>query len=125
MEAGFGRAYRLGVDVPIDWPHFRGDSIEEPGFFHGLAELDLEDLGKRPDGEIEIDPGGMPATIEGGEGAAGDPADGGIYRYGNDIPVLVPPHSRCLPATPAPDALRLAQCALRLYRSFFRTYSDI
>jgi hypothetical protein len=32
MEAGFGRAYRLGVDVPIDLPDFRGDLIQEAGF---------------------------------------------------------------------------------------------
>ena len=39
---------------------------------HFIAELGFEDLGKSSDGEIEIDPGGVPEAIGGGEGAAGD-----------------------------------------------------
>ncbi len=62
----------MGVDVPIDLPDFLGDLIQESGFFHCIAELGFEDGGERSDGEIEIDSGGVPETIGGGEGAAWD-----------------------------------------------------
>ena len=36
----------LGVDVPVKVPDFRGDLIEETGFFHGLTKLGLKDFGE-------------------------------------------------------------------------------
>jgi hypothetical protein len=62
----------LGVDVPVDLPDFLGNLIEETGFFHSIAKLGFEDDGESSDGEIEIDPGGVPEAIGGGEGAAGN-----------------------------------------------------
>jgi hypothetical protein len=64
--------YGLGIDVPVDLPDFRGDLIEETDLLHFIAELGFEDDGESSDGEIEIDPGGVPEAIGGGEGAAGD-----------------------------------------------------
>ena len=73
----------MRVDVPVDLPDFRGDLIQETGFFHGLSELGLIDFGEGPDGEIKIDPGGMPEAIEGGEGAARDDVvDMGVILQG-------------------------------------------
>jgi hypothetical protein len=46
--------------------------IEQAGFFHLITELGFEDDGESFDGEIEIDSGGIPATIGSGESAAGD-----------------------------------------------------
>jgi len=84
MEASFGRAYRLGVDIPIDLPDFRGDLIQEAGVSHDLPELGLEDFGERFDGEIKIDPGGMPEAVEGREGASGnDVMDMGVILQGS------------------------------------------
>ena len=62
----------MGIDVPVDLPDLGGDLIEETGVFHFIAELGFEDDGESLDGEIEIDPGGVPEAIGGGEGAAGD-----------------------------------------------------
>ncbi len=62
----------MGIDVPVDLPDFRGDLIEETGLFHFIAELGFEDDGESSDGEIEIDPGGVPEAIGGAEGAAWD-----------------------------------------------------
>ena len=56
FEAGFGGTYRLGIDVPIDLPDFRGNLIEESGIFHGATKLGLEDFGEGSDREIKIDP---------------------------------------------------------------------
>ena len=72
FEACFAGTYGLGVDVPVDLPDLRRDLIEEAGLFHFIAELGFEDDGESSDGEIEIDPGGVPEAIRGGEGAAGD-----------------------------------------------------
>ena len=62
----------LGIDIPVDLPDLRGDLIEETGLLHFIAELGSEDLGKSSDGEIEIDPGGVPEGIGGGKGASWD-----------------------------------------------------
>lgn len=72
FEAGFAGPYGLGVNVPIELPDLRGDFIEEAGFFHGIAELGFEDYGESFHGEIEVDSGGVPEAVGGGEGAAGD-----------------------------------------------------
>ena len=72
FEAGITRRHGLGVDVPIDLPDFRGDLIEEAGFYHFIAELGPKDFGERFDGEIEVGWGGVPAAIGGGQSAAGD-----------------------------------------------------
>ena len=84
FEACFAGADGLGIDVPVDLPDLRGDLIEETGFFHCIAELGLEDYGESSDGEIEIDPGGVPEAIGGGEGAAGDDVmDMGVILQGS------------------------------------------
>ena len=62
----------MGVDVPVDLPDFLGNLIEETGLPHSIAELGFEDDGESSDGEIEVDPGGVPEAIGGGEGAAGN-----------------------------------------------------
>jgi len=62
----------LGVDVPVDLPDFLGNLIEEADLAHFIAELGFEDDGESSDGEIEVDPGGVPEAIGGGEGAAGN-----------------------------------------------------
>ena len=49
FEAGFGGTDGLRVDVPVKLPYFRRDLIEEPDFFHGLAELGLKDFGEGSD----------------------------------------------------------------------------
>ena len=72
FEACFTGTDGLGIDVPVDLPDFRGDWVEETGLFHFIAELGFEDLGKSSDGEIEIDPGGVPEAIGGRKGAAWD-----------------------------------------------------
>ena len=72
LQACFAGAYGLGIDIPVDLPDIGRDLIEEAGFFHSIAKLGLEDLRESPDGEIKIDPGGVPEAIGGGEGAAGD-----------------------------------------------------
>ena len=83
LQACLAGAYGLGVDVPINLPDIRRGLIEEAGFFHSIAELGPEDLGESPDGEIEIDPGGVPEAIGGGEGAAGgDVMDMGVKLQG-------------------------------------------
>ena len=55
FEARFAGTHGLGIDVPVDLPDFRGDLIEEAGFFHFIAELGFEDDGESSDGEIEVD----------------------------------------------------------------------
>ena len=45
----------LAVDVPLDVPNLRRDEIEEPGFFHFIAELGPEDFGECSDRQIEVD----------------------------------------------------------------------
>jgi len=72
FKARFAGTYGLRIDIPIDLPDLRGDLFEEAGFSHRIAELGLEDDGESFDGEIEVDSGGVPETIGGGEGAAGD-----------------------------------------------------
>ena len=72
FEGCFAGTDGLGIDVPVDLPDLRGDLIEETGLFHFIAELGFEDLGKSSDGEVEIDPGGVPEGIGGGKGAAWD-----------------------------------------------------
>jgi hypothetical protein len=74
----------LGVDVPIDLPKVRGDLLEKASFFHFIAELGFKDDGEGSDGEIEVDPGGVPEAIGGGEGAAGDDVmDVGVILQGS------------------------------------------
>lgn len=68
----FAGADGLGVNVPVDLPDFRRDLVEETGLFHFIVELGFEDLGKSSDGEVEIDPGGVPEAIGGGESATWD-----------------------------------------------------
>jgi len=75
--------YGLGIDVPVDLPDFRGDLIEETDLLHFIAELGFEDDGESSDGEIEIDPGGVPEAIGGGESAAWDDVmDMGVILQG-------------------------------------------
>jgi len=62
----------LGINVPVDLPDFLGDLIEETDLLHFISELGFEDDGESSDGEIEVDPGGVPEAIGGGEGAAGN-----------------------------------------------------
>jgi hypothetical protein len=62
----------LGVDVPVDLPDLGRDLIEETDLVHFIAELSFEDDGESSDGEIEVDPGGVPEAIGGGESAAGN-----------------------------------------------------
>ena len=38
FEAGLSGRDSLGVNVPVDEPDFRGDLIEEAGFYHLIAE---------------------------------------------------------------------------------------
>ena len=84
FEACFAGTDGLGIDVPVDLPDFRGDLIEETGLLHFIAELGFEDFGESSDGEIEIDPGGVPEAIGGGEGAAGDDVmDMGVILQGS------------------------------------------
>jgi hypothetical protein len=83
FEGCFAGADGLGVDVPVDLPDFRGDLIKKTGFFHFISELGFEDDGERLDGEIEIDPGGVPEAIGGGECAPGDDVmDMGVILQG-------------------------------------------
>jgi len=72
FQAGFRGTDGLRVDIPVKLPDLGRDLIEETGIFHGLFELGLKDFGERSDREIKIDPGGMPETVSGGEGSAGD-----------------------------------------------------
>jgi len=84
FEACFTGTDGLGVDVPFNLLDLRGDLIEEAGFFHSIAKLGFEDDGESSDGEIEIDPGGVPEAIGGGEGAAGDDVmDMGVILEGS------------------------------------------
>jgi hypothetical protein len=95
LQACFAGAYGLGVDVPIDLPEIRRDLIEETGLFHFIAELGFEDLGESSDGEIEIDPGGVPDATGGGEGATGDDVmDMGVKLQGTTPGVEDPEESR-------------------------------
>jgi hypothetical protein len=63
FEAGGRGRDGLGVDVPVDEPDFRGDLIEEAGFFHFIAEPSSKDFGESFDGEIEVGSGRMPAAV--------------------------------------------------------------
>ena len=63
FENGVAGRDGLGVDVPIDVPDFRGDLIEQTGFFHFVSELGSKDFRKRFDGEIEVGCGRIPAAI--------------------------------------------------------------
>lgn len=84
FEACFAGTDGLGVDVPVDLPDFRGDFLEEASFFHGVAELGFEDHGESFYGEIEVDSGGVPEVVGGGEGAAGDDVmDVGVILEGS------------------------------------------
>ena len=84
----------MGVDVPVDLPDFRRDLIEEAGLFHVIAELGLKDFGEGSDGEIEIDPGGMPEAVGGGEGTTGDDVmDMGVILQGTSPGVKDPEES--------------------------------
>lgn len=73
----------MGVDVPIGLPKVRRDLLEKASLFHFIAELGFKDDREGSDGEIEIDPGGVPEAIGGGEGAAGDDVvDVGVILQG-------------------------------------------
>jgi hypothetical protein len=73
----------LGVDVPVDLPKVRGDLLEKASLSYFIAELGFKDDGEGSDGEIEVDPGGVPEAIGGGEGAAGDDVvDVGVILQG-------------------------------------------
>ena len=73
----------MGVDVPIGLPKVRRDLLEKASLFHFIAELGFKDDGEGSDGEIEVDPGGVPEAIGGGEGAAGDDVvDVGVILQG-------------------------------------------
>jgi hypothetical protein len=84
FEACFTGTHGLGVDVPVELPELGRDLIEETGLLHFIAELGFEDDGESSDGEIEIDPGGVPEAIGGGEGATGDDVmDMGVILEGS------------------------------------------
>jgi hypothetical protein len=84
FEACFAGTHGLRVDVPVDLPDLRRDLIEEGGFFHGIAEFGFEDHGESFYGEIEVDSGGVPEAVGGGEGAAGDDVmDVGVILEGS------------------------------------------
>jgi hypothetical protein len=84
LQACFAGAHGLGVDVPVDLPDFGGDLIKEAGFLHFISELGFEDDGERSDGEIEVDLGGVPEAIGGGEGTAWDDVmDMGVILQGS------------------------------------------
>ena len=72
LQACLAGAYGLGIDVPVELPGLRGDLIEETGFFYFITELGFKNDGESSDGKIEIEPGGVPEAISGGEGASGD-----------------------------------------------------
>jgi len=72
FQACFARTHRLGVDVPVDLPDLGGDLVKETSFLDLISELGFKDNGESLDGEIVIDPGGMPEAIGGREGSAGD-----------------------------------------------------
>ena len=72
LQACFAGAYGLGIDIPVDLPDIGRDLIEETGLLHFIAELGFKNYGESSDGEIEIEPGGVPEAISGGEGASGD-----------------------------------------------------
>jgi hypothetical protein len=72
FETCFAGTDGLGVDVPVELPDLLGNLIEETGLLHFIAELGFEDDGESSDGEIEVDPGGVPEAVGGGEGASGD-----------------------------------------------------
>lgn len=60
------------IDVPIGLPYFRCDGPKEAGPVHLMAEFGLEELGRSPDRHEEVDAGGMPALVLGGDGSSGD-----------------------------------------------------
>jgi hypothetical protein len=72
FETSLAWAHGLAVDVPLALPDLRGDLVEEPIFFHRIAELGFKDHRKRSHGQIEVDSRGVPETISGGESTAGD-----------------------------------------------------
>ena len=83
FEACFAGTDGLGIGVPVDLPDLGRDLIEETGLFHFIAELGFEDDRERMDGEIEVDLGGVPEAIGGGEGAAWDDVmDMGVILQG-------------------------------------------
>jgi hypothetical protein len=95
FEAGFAGTHGLGVDVPVDLPDLRGDFLEEASILHGIAELGLEDYGESFNGEIEVDTGGVPEAVGGGEGAAGDDVmDVGVILEGSSPGVEDPEEPR-------------------------------
>jgi hypothetical protein len=74
----------LRVDVPVKLPDFGGDLVQEAGIFHGFFELGLKDSGEGSNREEEVDPGGMPEAVEGGEGATRDNVmDMGVILQGS------------------------------------------
>jgi hypothetical protein len=82
FEACFAGTHGLGVDVPVNLPDLRRDLIEETGLLHFITELGSKDHGEGSDGEIEVNPGGVPEAIGGGEGAAGDDVVYGVILQG-------------------------------------------
>jgi len=72
FETCFAGANGLGVDVPVNLPDLRRDLIEESNLLDFITELGSKDHGEGSDGEIEVNPGGVPEAIRGGEGAAWD-----------------------------------------------------
>jgi hypothetical protein len=94
----FTGAYGLGIDVPIDLPDLRGDLIEEASFFHFVSELSFEDDGESFNGEIEVDPWGVPEAVGGGEGATGDDVmDVGVILEGTSPSVKDSEETREIP----------------------------
>jgi len=63
LQTCFAGADGLGIDNPVHLPDLRGDLIEESGLSHRITELGFEDFGEGLDGEVKIDPGGVPETI--------------------------------------------------------------
>jgi len=62
----------LGVDIPVEGPDLRVDSIEESSSFHGVTELGSVDGGEGLDGDIKVLGGRKPAGAVVAQAAARD-----------------------------------------------------
>jgi len=83
LETCLAGANGLRIDNPVHLPGLWGNLIEKTDLFHRIAELGLEDLGEGLDGEIKIDPGGVPETVGGRERATcNDKMDMGVKLEG-------------------------------------------
>jgi hypothetical protein len=60
----------LGIDIPGDVPELGVDLVEERCLFHFVAELGSEEDGEGFDGEEEVEVGGVPGMVLGGDGAS-------------------------------------------------------